>query len=403
MSYNADLARIPASTMKVVTTRYAIEMLKLDFRFQTHFGYTGAIDSSGVLQGNLIVQGGGDPTLGSKYFQSQTCVERWFKAIKEHGIRAVNGKLIMIDNTFSGPPLAGSTAIEDGGNYYGVGAFGLNYRDNMFEVTLRSGKAGETVDIVQADRLPVRLVSHVVAATHSSDLAYVYGMPGSEVMHIYGSIPQNKSEFKLKIAMPNPANFLAHELREFFEKNGLEIEGENDVITEDINFEYEIVNTIKSPRLISILKITNEKSVNLYAASLFKMIGKIYVNDASFEGGRRAIFESRAAEGKSNIGLFIADGSGLSRVNTLTARQLAECVMPMGGDFDLALTGGWKPFGGSEWVRVKSGYIGGVRSYAGRIRMANGEDLCFSVLVNHAAGSASEVRQAIERWVATWR
>jgi len=49
---------------------------------------------------------------------------------------------------------------------------------------------------------------------------------------------------------------------------------------------------------------------------------------------------------------------------------------------------------------VKSGYIGGVRSYAGRIKRTNGAILCFSVVVNHGAGSASEVRMAIERWVA---
>lgn len=403
ISHNADLARIPASTMKVVITRYAIELLKLDFRFETHFGYTGAVDSSGVLQGDLIVQGGGDPTLGSGNFPSQTCVERWFKAAQDAGIRAVHGRLILIDNTFQGPPLAGSTAIEDGGNNFGAGAFGLNYRDNTFGVTLRSGRAGEIVEITQADHIPVRLVSHVLASTQSADKAYVYGMPGSDVMHIYGTIPQNRSDFKLNVSMPNPSLFLASEMRNYFKSNGIAILDETELLTDAKKIEFKIVNTIESPSLISILNKTNKNSVNLYAAALFKMIGKVHENDGSFEGAWRAVSKFRTACGKSNTGLFIADGSGLSRLNTLTPRLLTECTLPMEGDFDLALSGGWKPFGGSDLVRVKSGYIGGVRSYAGRISRANGEDLCFSVLVNHGAGSASEVRMAIERWVSTLR
>lgn len=398
ISYQADLARIPASTMKVVTTRYAIELLGLDFRFKTYFGYTGEIDSVGVLHGDLVVQGGGDPTLGSKYFKTQECTERWFMALKEAGIRAVSGDLVVLDNAFQGPPLAGSTAIEDGGNYFGAGAFGVNYRDNTFEVELRSGSAGEIAEVLAPTRSQLRLISHVVSSTSSADQAYIYGMPGSEVMHIYGSIPQHQNGFKIKAAMPNPALVLAEELHSYFETRGIEVQGGNVIVQDENNVRFKVLNVIESPSLTSILNLTNEKSINLNAASLFKAIGKVRLEDGSFSGSWRAISQFRKEKGQPNIGMFIADGSGLSRLNTLTARQLAECTLPMSGDLDLALTGGWKAFAGSDAVRVKSGYIGGVRSYAGRIRKNNGDILCFSVIVNHGNGSASEIRQVIERW-----
>jgi len=403
LSHDADLARIPASTMKVVTTRYAIEMLTLDFRFKTHFGYTGSVDSTGVLQGDLVVQGGGDPTLGSSHFPNQTCLEPWLNALRGAGIHTVKGKLIVLDNVFEGPPLAGSTAIEDGGNYYGVGAFGLNYRDNTFEVNLRSGSDQTRVEVLEAQQYPVEITSYVKASTRSADLAFGYSMPHVNNILIYGSIPQNQSAFKIKLAMPNPAIFLADDLRVFFKEHGILIHGENEVITDNFKTDFKVIHTIESPTLQSILNKTNEKSINLYAAALFKMIGKVNDDEGSFEGAWRAISKTRLVQGKKNTGLFIADGSGLSRLNTLTARQLAECVLPMAGDLDLALTGGWKSFGGSPAVRVKSGYIGGVRSYAGRIERTNGAILCFSVVVNHGAGSASEVRLAIERWVALMR
>jgi len=208
-------------------------------------------------------------------------------------------------------------------------------------VNLRSGSDQTRVEVLEAQQYPVEITSYVKASTRSADLAFGYSMPHVNNILIYGSIPQNQSAFKVKLAMPNPAIFLADDLRVFFEENGILIHGENEVITDNFKTDFKVIHTIESPTLQSILNKTNEKSINLYAAALFKMIGKVKDDEGSFEGAWRAISKTRLAQGKKNTGLFIADGSGLSRLTTLTAWQLAECVLPMVGDLDLALTGGW--------------------------------------------------------------
>ena len=63
--WNANKSFTPASTMKIVTTATALELLGPDFRFETQVQAAGEVDSAGVLHGNLYIRGGGDPTLGS--------------------------------------------------------------------------------------------------------------------------------------------------------------------------------------------------------------------------------------------------------------------------------------------------------------------------------------------------
>src|SRR5690554_2832778 len=89
---NHDKLFIPASVLKLVTTATAVEILGPEYRFETQIGYTGTIER-GVLKGDLIIVGGGDPTLGSEYFTSHYYnfhfLKRWAEQIKAAGIRSI--------------------------------------------------------------------------------------------------------------------------------------------------------------------------------------------------------------------------------------------------------------------------------------------------------------------------
>ena len=85
-SYNPQLILPPASTTKLFSTATALEILGPDFRAETRLYADGEIDSNGVLNGNLWIRGGGDPSLGSKYFNSidkqHLFLEAWVKEIQ---------------------------------------------------------------------------------------------------------------------------------------------------------------------------------------------------------------------------------------------------------------------------------------------------------------------------------
>ncbi len=92
--YRSKNSIVPASTMKLVTTATALELLGADFRFQTKLEMGGSVSADGVLNGNLYIRGGGDPTLGSEKLGDTTFLTKWVDVIKSRGIRKINGKVI---------------------------------------------------------------------------------------------------------------------------------------------------------------------------------------------------------------------------------------------------------------------------------------------------------------------
>lgn len=114
---------IPASVLKMVTTATALEILGPNYRFKTRLYYSGKIEN-GTLHGDLIIIGGGDPALGSSYFNNHYLtphfLKTWAGLVSEAGIKKVDGRIV-IDNTLYGnEKLPPSWTWEDMGNYYGA-------------------------------------------------------------------------------------------------------------------------------------------------------------------------------------------------------------------------------------------------------------------------------------------
>ncbi|MBI5009378.1 MAG: D-alanyl-D-alanine carboxypeptidase, partial [Bacteroidia bacterium] len=95
-SHNKSTSLIPASTMKLVTSAAAIELLGPTYTFKTTVGYTGSISRAGRLNGDIIISGGGDPSLGSDYFREHygDFINGWVEKIKKAGIKKIKGKVI---------------------------------------------------------------------------------------------------------------------------------------------------------------------------------------------------------------------------------------------------------------------------------------------------------------------
>ena len=139
-AFNPKLSLIPASTMKIVTSSAALELLGPEYTFRTFVGYTGTIKRSGRLDGDIVIKGGGDPSLGSEYFREHynDFVSVWADEIKKKGIRKVQGKVITDDSYYDYEPVAPRWLWEDLGAYYGAGVYGLSVFDNTCKIRVRS-------------------------------------------------------------------------------------------------------------------------------------------------------------------------------------------------------------------------------------------------------------------------
>ncbi|NCP46513.1 MAG: hypothetical protein GW818_08885, partial [Flavobacteriales bacterium] len=198
--YDENRALIPASTLKLLTTATAFEILGKETRFKTSILYQGEIDTiNKVLNGNIIINGGGDPALGSHRFQNHygAIFRKWAIEIKNLGIDSINGAIIT-DATIFNNQLPSTWIWGDIGNYYGAGANGLSVYENFYTLSLKSAsEVGGKVEINSVTpKIPnLDLTNNIVSNSVGKDLAYIYGGPNQFNRLISGSIPKNRNEF----------------------------------------------------------------------------------------------------------------------------------------------------------------------------------------------------------------
>src|SRR5699024_7468129 len=123
-----------------------------DFTYETSLQYTGTIDHNGVLSGDIIIKGTGDPTLGSDRYDAtapELLLNQWVDAIRNAGIRRIDGCIVGDDLLWDGHRAPSGWTWGDMGNYYGAGVSALNWRENAFKILMKPGAAaGDKADFL---------------------------------------------------------------------------------------------------------------------------------------------------------------------------------------------------------------------------------------------------------------
>ena len=148
---NPNMGLATASTLKTVTSITAFNVLGKDFQYQTQLGYSGSISADGTLNGDVIIKGAGDPTLGSWRYDSakeSNVLTLMVGAIQKAGIKKINGRIIGDDSIFGTQSIPDGWIWQDVGNYYGAGTSGLCWRENQFDVKLKTGEVNTPINIL---------------------------------------------------------------------------------------------------------------------------------------------------------------------------------------------------------------------------------------------------------------
>lgn len=401
---------VPASILKLVTTATALEVFGPQHRFSTFLNYSGTI-SNDTLWGDLQVIGGGDPTLGSAHFPEQANFwDQWIQAIRSSGIRVITGNLIFDATIFDNQTIPNTWSWEDIGNYFGAGSSGLSVYDNQYAIQLRSGEqAGQPTQIVRIEpEIPgLEIRNEVVSSTIQKDLAYVYGSPLDNLRLILGTIPNNRSNFSIYASVPDPPALLANEFRKKLIQNQIAFSGE--LLFRKAKDGVLLAKT-ESPELHEIIRITNFESVNLFAEHLLKQLAARKTGLGSTEDGCKFIVKFWTEKGIDLSGFYMSDGSGLSRFNACTAKQMTDMLVYMSTQskhaliFKQSLPGAGegtlrnfsKAAFPNESLRAKSGSMTRVKCYAGYLNSASGKEFSFTIMLNNFSGSQAEAGKKIE-------
>ncbi|MEA3497070.1 MAG: D-alanyl-D-alanine carboxypeptidase/D-alanyl-D-alanine-endopeptidase, partial [Bacteroidota bacterium] len=393
ISYNPDLSLVPASSLKLLTTATAFEILGKNKRFVTKIEYDGEIDTeTQTLNGNIYIKGGGDPALGSKvykntYYEPDFLIQ-WVEAIKNVGIKKINGNIIADAQIFDTEIVPTSWTWEDIAAYYGTAASGLSIFENKFKLSFDpSIKCEYLVDSNKMDPfIPELKIVNKIRLVNEGFYLDILGQYYSNHRVIHGVAGKKNEELEIEASIPDPPYIVAFYLMQKLKENEVEVNGEATSIrrlllkNENTNSEKrQFICETKSPRLSSLIYRTNMNSNNLYAEHFVKHIALKKTKYDGIDFGSDVEIKFWKSKGIDVRGLKIFDGCGISRKNKVTVRQLADICVFMKknsssfNDFYRSLpesgnSGTLKSFckntSAHGKIKAKSGSMSGVKSYA---------------------------------------
>lgn len=400
-----NLGLAPASTLKAITAITAFNLLGKDFQYETLLGYTGSIGTDGTLTGDLIIKGGGDPTLGSWRWSAtkeNAVLSVWVDAIRKAGIKKIGGCIIGDDAVFGTQSIPDGWLWQDVGNYYGGGATGLSWRENQFQMKIRPGKVGVAVTMLNAQPAMPYLTFRselLTGPAGSGDLGFAYLPVFNNVMYLRGTYAIDQTKGNIALALPDPAYDAAFRLEDTLKKLGLPV-GEAATSTrmliarnETLPVALSNLVTLKSPGLTQMVYWLNQKSINLYAENLLKSIALQAGKEVSTVSGVQVLQSYWKQKGIDAHTLNIFDGSGLSprdRVTTLTLTRILQSSRKENwfNDFYESL-----PLYNN--MKMKSGSGNDILAYAGFHTDKSGREVAFSIIANNYSGSTSAIKQKL--------
>lgn len=403
---NPDMGLATASTLKTVTSITAFNILGKNFQYQTQLLYSGNITVDGTLNGDVIIKGSGDPTLGSWRWEStkeQVVLNTMAAALKKAGIKKINGSVVGDDSIFGTQSIPDGWIWQDVGNYYGAGTSGLCWRENQFDIKLRTGSIGSTIDVARTvPATPyLTLKSELTnAPAGTGDRSYAYLPVGNKIMYLRGTYATDQPKKSIAVALADPAFDAAFRLEDTLKRLGILISGEPESAQslgakgQGVPATAGNLTTIYSPSLSKIVYWLNQKSINLYAEQLLKTIAWKSGKTPTTNNGVEAVQNFWKERGIDANALNIFDGSGLSPADRVTTTTMAHVLQS-------ARQEAWFPdFYESLPVynnmKMKSGSINNVLAYAG-FQTHNGRELCFSIIVNNYNGKTSGIKEKLFR------
>lgn len=406
IAHLAEEAFNPASVMKIVTTLTALDKLGPAYVWKTAILVDGDI-VDGVLRGNLILRGGGDPAL------TQERLWMLLREMRARGIAEIQGDVIL-DNGLYGIDLPDPADFDQTPlKSYNANpsALLLNYNAVALRLTPEASRLTASLD---PPSLPIVMEAHLEYGSACGDLDDSLELRrDGDTLRIAGAYPVACGPRALWLNLMCPAATSATWFKTLWQGVGGRHTGQMRLGTTPTSarllFEFD------SPPLSLIVRDTNKYSNNVMAKMLLLNLGVLrYGAPATWEKGRAAIQEWLAEKGLTAPELVLENGSGLSREERLspasTARLLAWAArQPLYYDFAASLPSLGQDgtvrrrYAASPWVGrawLKSGSLNGIRNLAGYYLDAAGRRHLLVMFLRHANSSqAAQAQAAILDWL----
>lgn len=408
-SWRADRRFLPASNAKLFTTAAALHYLGTEFRFVTVLFADGRVNN-GVLFGDLVLYGTGDPTFGL----DTASLAPFADSVVAAGIRRIRGDVVG-DASFLGAELTGPGWSPDNlSQSWAAPPSALSAAENRIAIVVTPGeRTGDAARVlVDPPNDYYAVVSVVVTGPPRSRTRIdVNRGPARGLLELSGIIAPARGPWLTSISVPEPAVFAAGLLRRLLEARGVVVQGGVRSETEDAPDRAQqmlaaargrggdpFANAIavrRSPPLDDLVAMINHRSHNLSAELAFRAIGRSVGRAGTFAAGAQAVARFlREQVGLPASSFQITDGSGLSLLDEATPRSLVQLLaymqraperrafyrsLPVVGEGMTSRLLGTPAVGR---LRAKTGTLNNASALSGYVQAAGGEQLAFSLIVN---------------------
>ncbi len=411
---NADRLFVPASNLKLVVSATAAHHLDPAFTYTTAFGAAGPIEA-GVLRGDLVVRGTGDPTISGRYADSLTAVVHvMVDSLVAHGITRIDGGIIADDTHWDAQLVRGDWESYDLLWWYAAPVSPLGFNDNSIDFRVAPGRAGQPVQITwQPETSYFTFVNRTTTVGAGGGYTLDFDrITGTDTIFAYGEMPVDADVRTEYFAVADPADYLATVLRETLERRGIEVMVDPPRVVRRPASppESSPIFELRSPSLERIIGPILGTSQNWFAEQLLKTVGREVRGEGSWSAGLAVESEFlRDVVGIDATAFRLRDASGLSSANLITPRALVRLVsyvldeprqevvrkaLPVSAAATGSLRNRFTDLPGQ--VHAKTGSIANVASLSGFVTTANGRTIVFSIVANATGTSHARAAEAID-------
>jgi D-alanyl-D-alanine carboxypeptidase/D-alanyl-D-alanine-endopeptidase (penicillin-binding protein 4) len=419
---NARKLLMPASTTKIVTLAVAADQLGWDFTFRTRLAATAPIHD-GTLDGDLVVIGGGDPTIDDWNGNATALFTRWADVLKRAGLRRVNGRLVGDDDAFEEDGLGTGWAWDDLAASYATRIGALQFNQNTAQLLVTPGaRAGAPATfLVRPPAAPVSVMASVATSASEQPPSIALGpAPRGHAIEARGTMPAGGPPIVRNVSVDNPTLYFVNALRQVLVQNGIEILGAS-VDADDLSPRPSVAGgatalaDVASPPLSVVSTTMMKMSQNLYAETLLRTLGMRNGASGTVAAGRDAIHQTLTRWNIPTDQLALVDGSGLSRYNVVTPDAMTAVLVHVWGDMRLrdpfiqtlpvagtdgTLSERMKNTPAMGNARAKTGSFSNARAVAGYVWTADKEPVAFTIIANHFGVGSDAIDAATDAIVA---
>jgi D-alanyl-D-alanine carboxypeptidase/D-alanyl-D-alanine-endopeptidase (penicillin-binding protein 4) len=415
-SLNAQHYFMPASNAKLFTTAMALATLGPDFRIRTTIESAGKPDSSGHLQGDVVLVGRGDANLSNRVIpfvgraQRDGPPEKTLAELADQvaaaGIKEISGDIVADDSYFAPERYPSGWGIDDTVWSYGAAVSALAINDNYISVILHPGAMIGSPLVYGAAPWPgiyeIRNDTLTTAAGTEPKLRLERDLD-SQTFHLTGTLPLDAPPRELQLAVTQPAENAAAILKQLLEARGVRVDGRSRARHGERNAQpqaqapMQILASHTSPPLLEDVRLTNKLSMNLHAELLLRVAAREKAAAATMEDALAFATSFRQSIGIDANDVQMTDGSGLSRGDLVTPQSVVQLLayalrQPWGRDFvstlpvagqDGTLENRMRGTAAAGQIHAKTGLVEHVNSLSGYATTRRGAHLLFSIFSNN--------------------